>query len=300
MKSKHVLLFSHTYFKYRFRMCHKAHKRVLVSNWSLQFQIVSNAPFTVPVFKFLSVVPNCLKKTLEWILHRPCFQNYLYNSKLFQMPSESTIYCACFQNVQEATLDIKRLIPVIGREIYRPVACLHQAISWPIDGVILFQHPRDVCLPRLIFDTGTSHINGWADCWWIWVNKTFVWVSSTENGSRPIPWFTSMTRMPEAEIPCYCSISVWWDHSMHTFQCQAFLSPIWHENRKNNRGIWCDKFIVQRLRNKLYNLYKSCSLAPMFAFGWSSCGRKSECPEETHLPDLTWCPNDHLTCRRRY
>ena len=26
--------------------------------------------------------------------------------------------------------------------------------------------------------------------------------------------------------------------------------------------------------------------APMFAFGWSSCGRKPECPEETHLPDL--------------
>ena len=24
----------------------------------------------------------------------------------------------------------------------------------------------------------------------------------------------------------------------------------------------------------------------MFAFGWSSCGRKPECPEETHLPDL--------------
>jgi len=37
---------------------------------------------------------------------------------------------------------------------------------------------------------------------------------------------------------------------------------------------------------RLYNLYQSCSLAPMFAFGWSSCGRKPECPEETHLSDL--------------
>jgi len=50
------------------------------------------------------------------------------------------------------------------------------------------------------------------------------------------------------------------------------------------------KFILQRLRNKLYNLYYSCSLAPMFAFRWSSCGRKPEYPEETHLSDLvtTW------------
>ena len=45
---------------------------------------------------------------------------------------------------------------------------------------------------------------------------------------------------------------------------------------------------------KVYLFYKdyetsyttSCSLALMFAFGWSSCGRKSECPEETHLSDL--------------
>ena len=29
----------------------------------------------------------------------------------------------------------------------------------------------------------------------------------------------------------------------------------------------------------------------MFAFGWSSCGRKPEYPEETHLSDLvTTCP----------
>jgi len=40
----------------------------------------------------------------------------------------------------------------------------------------------------------------------------------------------------------------------------------------------------------LYNLYQSCSLAPMFAFGWSSCWRKSEFPEETYLSDMvtTW------------
>ena len=40
-----------------------------------------------------------------------------------------------------------------------------------------------------------------------------------------------------------------------------------------------------------YNNYEtSCSLATMFAFGRSSCGRKPECPEETHLSDLvtTW------------
>ena len=40
-----------------------------------------------------------------------------------------------------------------------------------------------------------------------------------------------------------------------------------------------------------YNDYEtSWSLALMFAFGWSSCGRKPECPEETHLSDLvaTW------------
>ena len=44
------------------------------------------------------------------------------------------------------------------------------------------------------------------------------------------------------------------------------------------------------LRVKLYLFYNdyetSCSLAPMFAFGWSSCGRKPECPEETNLSDL--------------
>ena len=32
-------------------------------------------------------------------------------------------------------------------------------------------------------------------------------------------------------------------------------------------------------------------------FGWSSCRRKPECPEETHLSDLV--THDHLTCRRR-
>ena len=33
--------------------------------------------------------------------------------------------------------------------------------------------------------------------------------------------------------------------------------------------------ILQRPRNKLsYNLYETCSLATMFAFMWSSCGRK--------------------------
>ena len=52
---------------------------------------------------------------------------------------------------------------------------------------------------------------------------------------------------------------------------------------------------------KLYLFYKdyetsyttSCSLTLMFALGWSSCGRKSECPEETHLSDLvtTWSPS---------
>jgi len=27
-------------------------------------------------------------------------------------------------------------------------------------------------------------------------------------------------------------------------------------------------------------------VAPMFAFRWPSCGRKPECPEETHMSDL--------------
>jgi len=36
-----------------------------------------------------------------------------------------------------------------------------------------------------------------------------------------------------------------------------------------------------------YNDYEtSCSLAPMFAFGWSLCGRKPECQQETYLSDL--------------
>ena len=35
-------------------------------------------------------------------------------------------------------------------------------------------------------------------------------------------------------------------------------------------------------------------LVTMFAFRWSSCGRKPEYPEETHLSLVT---NDHFTCR---
>jgi len=36
----------------------------------------------------------------------------------------------------------------------------------------------------------------------------------------------------------------------------------------------------------LNNLYKSCTLVPMFVFMWSLCGRKLKYREETHLFDL--------------
>ena len=103
------------------------------SIWSLQFQIVSNtvrevtiyrflfllffsavpnrfkyrqnAPFSVLVFKVFNAMPNHFKCRQNAPFTVPaCFQNYLCNSKLFQIPSESTIYCHCFQNLQEATL----------------------------------------------------------------------------------------------------------------------------------------------------------------------------------------------------
>ena len=44
--------------------------------------------------------PNQAEETL----YRRCFQNYLYSSKLFQIPSEHTIYCPCFQIFQVSSV----------------------------------------------------------------------------------------------------------------------------------------------------------------------------------------------------
>jgi len=90
---------------------------------SKSFQIPSfwNEPFTVPVFKLFSVVPNnfkyrqnaiftvsvsifpCSSKSFQmpskWTIYHPCFQNVLCSSKSFQTSSKWTIYRPCFQNV---------------------------------------------------------------------------------------------------------------------------------------------------------------------------------------------------------
>ena len=51
---------------------------------------------------------------------------------------------------------------------------------------------------------------------------------------------------------------------------------------------------IQRLLNKLFNCFQSCSLVPMFMFLWSPCGENPDYPEETNLPDLVL--TYHLTC----
>ena len=132
--------------------------------------------------------------------------------------------------VCRAFYKIKQLNHVSG---VLPVACLYRVISWPIYGVIhyqsaLLQHPSGVCLPRLVIDT--LHIKGW-------MVNLFEYVR-LETGSRTLPCFTSMTRVYKAEVPCYCSISVWWDYSMHKLHCQAF------QNLNNDPGIVCENLRV--------------------------------------------------------
>ena len=97
------------------------------------------------------------------------------------------------------------------------------------------------------------------------------------------------TKLAEFDYFCHFSekfyrrkhhLKLWyWIHSISSLELRREIKLIWKVKTL---------FILQRLRVRLYNLYTSCSLAPpMFAFGWSSCGRK---PEETHLSDLvtTW------------
>ena len=44
-------------------------------------------------------------------------------------------------------------------------------------------------------------------------------------------------------------------------------------------------FILQRLRNTVYNFYCSCLMGSMFAFVWSPCERKPNYLKETHLSE---------------
>ena len=83
-------------FKYRFRMFHNnAHKSVLVSKWSQQFQIVSIAVrlhFLASLFSKCSLKFHIVSDALRMhpLLH--LFSKFLCSSKLFQTSSECTLY----------------------------------------------------------------------------------------------------------------------------------------------------------------------------------------------------------------
>jgi len=74
-------------------------KKVLYSSKCRQ-----NVPSTVPVFKIVSAVPNRIKYRQNEPFTFFVPQNVLCCAKLFQIPSERTIYCPCIHSLQEAIL----------------------------------------------------------------------------------------------------------------------------------------------------------------------------------------------------
>jgi len=94
-----MFIIFHSCFKYRFRMCHNARESVLVSKFPQHFQIVLNTVrihHLLPLFSFSSLQFQIVSNTVR-MHHLPSlFHFILCSSKLFQIPSECTIYRPCF------------------------------------------------------------------------------------------------------------------------------------------------------------------------------------------------------------
>ena len=84
-------------------------------------------------------------------------------------------------------------------------------------------------------------------------------------------------------------VSVNWQLSTFVF------AWFWHLSFKNKDKSFKFKLYIfyNDEETSTYNLYLTCMWPPMTAFVWSSCGRKPEFLEETHMPHLVsrWPPN---------
>ena len=111
MKSKHVLFFSHSCFKYRFRICHNARENVW--KWSMQSQIVSNTarnhnlPSSFSLF--FSVVPNRFKyrqnATFTVLVFK--FSRRLPSSSCFLLVLVQTMYYFSYWSFKNRSKSVK-------------------------------------------------------------------------------------------------------------------------------------------------------------------------------------------------